>query len=333
MKYVCSLGNCDSEWAVALVGGKLTQEEGNPPSVMLTGQPLPSSGPVKHERRMPARASGDVKGAFWGSWGLRLLSLLKRGSVFQENWVETRNCRVFIEATEGSGEKEVFLRKRGLCVEDLSGGGKDLPLMLHKKNESTEESLGFCSVTVNLLFIQRSVIIPLWASMCLVCGKNCEQKVLEKERATIVMLLCRVLAEMILRVHQSSSWMTMMIMMMIKIITVAGISWAFSTCQEYGLYHLILKNTLWNSAIAIPPAFFFQMRELNKLIIQGDPTSKWWSQDASLGGETPALAPLTLSFSHLLWQSPWSSRLTAGRERPDTNSRRDGPPWNERAWS
>ena len=75
--------------------------------------------------------------------------------------METRNCRVFIEATEGSGEKEVFLRKRGLCVEDLSGGGKDLPLMLHKKNESTEESLGFCSVTVNLLFIQRSVIIPL----------------------------------------------------------------------------------------------------------------------------------------------------------------------------
>lgn len=47
-------------------------------------------------------------------------------------------------------------------MEDLlCGGGKDLPLMLYKRNESTEESLSSSSVTANLLFINRSVITPL----------------------------------------------------------------------------------------------------------------------------------------------------------------------------
>lgn len=54
---------------------------------------------------------------------------------------------------------------------------------------------------VSLFFINSSVIILLWASTCLVCGKT-EQKFLGEERAIIVMLLCPALAGMSLKVHQ-----------------------------------------------------------------------------------------------------------------------------------
>lgn len=41
-------------------------------------------------------------------------------------------------AVKESG-KRASLRKRGLCVDFLSGAAKDLPLILYRRNESTKK--------------------------------------------------------------------------------------------------------------------------------------------------------------------------------------------------
>lgn len=91
-------------------------------------------------------------------------------------------------AVEGHGKKS-SLRKRGLCMDHLlSGGSKDLPPSLYKRNESAEENLCFCFVMVHLLFINRSERIPLWATRCLVLGKIVSRMFQRKREKQ---LLCR----------------------------------------------------------------------------------------------------------------------------------------------